>query len=579
MKLSDYIAQFLAQYTRHVFVGTGGCIVHTLDSIARRHDIKVIPSQNEQAGAMAADAYYRVSKSLGVGIATSGPGIINLLQGIGCAYFDSIPNLYITGAPPVKHLKGKQKVRQLGFQEMDVVGTVRSLTKYAVLLTEAKKIRYELEKCVYLAFEGRPGPVLMDLPDDLQRADIQPQQLESFKPPKKEYKTDANKISRLMEWIHQSQRPVVIVGAGVKLAHAEDECYKFLNKSRLPYAPTWAAIDMFIDHEPRLVGSFGVSANRAGNFAVQTADLIISLGSRLDTHETGSDPSQFAPLARKVMIDIDPSELNKKNNFKLDLKINSDLKIFLKTIIKEKFFKKDLSAWIQRIQDWRKKYPACLKEYYDQKEFVNPYVFINELSKVTGENAVIIPDTGANLTWVMQSYKIRRPQMLFSAFNHSPMGYSLPAAIGAQFADPKRQVVCIIGDGGLQMNIQELETVSHYKLPVKIIVMDNYGYGIIRQTQDTWLDSRYVATDPSTGLGVPSFAKVARAYGIEAIELSRHKDIPKVLSKILNSREPILCAVKIKKEQKIIPKLEYGRPIEDMSPLLPREEFKEEMAV
>lgn len=574
MKLSDYIAEFLAMNTGHVFLGNGGCIVHILDSIDKNQNLKGVPCENEQGAAIAAEAYSRVSKRLGVAVATSGPGMINLMQGIACAYFDSVPTLFISGESPTSQLKGKRLVRQFGFQEMDVVDIVKPLTKYAILITDPKRIRYELEKLLHTAYAGRPGPVLLDLPDDIQRVDINPVELESFIPDKRSQELDTKLVDEAVNLIRKADRPVVVVGSGVKLGQCETLLREFLKKSGLPFATTWATIDMFLDNEPNLIGNFGVSANRAGNFAVQNSDLVISLGSRLDTHQTGSKPDSFAPKARKIVVDIDNAELNKDNGMNIDLKINCGVKMFLSVLNAKEIITGNLAPWRKRIEEWRQRYPVCLKEYYRQKAKINPYVFMNELSRETKAKDILITDAGATLTWTMQAYKIRVPQMLFSAFNHSPMGYALPASIGAQFAAPQRQVICIIGDGGMQMNIQELETVAYNRLPIKIFLINNGEYGIIKQTQDTWLSSRYVASDPRSGLGFPDFQKIAKAYGIEALELNNHKELNKIIRKILRFNGPILCDVKLKHGEKIIPKLEFGKPLEDLSPLLPRNEFK-----
>jgi len=577
MKLSDYIAKFLAGQTEHVFVGNGGCVVHLLDSIDKNPKIQLIPCENEQGAAIAAEAYYRVSKKIGVSIATSGPGMINLMQGIACAYFDSIPTLYISGESPVSHLRGNSRVRQKGFQEMDVPGIVKPLTKYAVLVTDPKRIRYELEKLIYMAFEDRPGPVLLDLPDDIQRADINPQELESFVPEEKEYVLNDNVVAKITKLIKEADRPVVVVGGGAKLGNAEKKIKQFLNKTGIPFATTWTTIDMFLEDTPNLIGNFGVSANRAGNFAIQNSDLIISLGSRLDTHQTGSNATRFAPKAKKIVVDIDNEELNKNDKMAIDLKINCDLNIFLKTLNSLHIETKDLTQWIRNISDWKKRYPVCIRTYYNQKNKINPYVFMNELSRETKKGDIVITDAGATLTWTMQAYKIRTPQLLFSAFNHSPMGYALPASIGAQYAAPKNQVICIIGDGGMQMNIQELETIVYNKLPIKIFLINNEAYGIIKQTQDTWLDSRYVASDETSGLGFPDFQKIATAYGMKTMELRSHGELNKVIKKVLRYKGAVLCDVKLRNREKIIPKLEFGRPLEDLSPLLPREELEKNM--
>lgn len=578
MKLSDYLAEVLAKEVKHVFCGNGGVVIHILDSIERRSDVRLVPCENEQGAAIAAEAYSRVSGNLGVAVATSGPGMLNLMQGIGCAYYDSIPALFISGAPPTGHLKGMRKVRQLGFQEMDVVDIVRSLTKYAVLVTDPKKIRYEIEKLIYMAKEGRPGPVMLDLPDDLQRAEINPEELEPFVSNNIVSDKDFGKeIKQMLEMIKSAERPVIVAGGGVKLSKTEDLMKAFIKKSGVPVATTWATIDMFFEDEPGLIGNFGISANRYGNFAVQTADLIISFGSRLDTHETGSNPSAFAPQAKKVMIDIDIHELNRGNGLEIDLKIEADLKVFLKQLQQSDVVTKDLTKWKSRINEWRKQYPICCPEYRDQKEFVNPYVFMDELSILTRPGDIIITDAGGTLTWTMQSYKIRKPQMLFSAFNHSPMGYALPASIGAQFAAPDRKVICIIGDGGMNMNIQELETVLFNKLPIKIFVIDNNEYGIIKQTQDTWMRSHYVGSDETSGLGFPDLVAIAKAYGYETSEIKNHKELVEKISDVLKHSGPMLCDVRVKHGEQLLPKLVFGRPLEDLAPLLDRDELKKNL--
>lgn len=578
MKLSDYMAFFLSKHVGHAFVGQGGCIVHLLDSLTKTSS-KVIPCQNEQGASISAEAYARITGGLGLAIATSGPGMINLLQGMACAHFDSIPSIFIVGAPPRPHLKGSRNVRQFGFQETEVVQIVKPISKYAVLITDPKKIRYELEKMLYHATHGRKGPVVMDLPDDLQREEVDPDDLEPFIPEEVQSKIDADQIDQTLDLIKNARRPVVIVGGGVKIGQVESLTFEFLKKSNLPYLATWATIDLFKDDEPNFAGSFGVSSTRPGNFVVQNSDLIISLGSRLDTHEVGSNASKFAPLAKKIVIDIDDSELNKDNGMVTDVKFCCDLKDFLEVVNPKEIQTQNLDPWMKKIADWRGKYPACLPEYYSQEDTVNPYVLMEELSKKVEEDSIVIPDAGGNLTWTMQAFKVRSSQMLFSAFNHSPMGYALPAAIGAQFAAPQRQVICIIGDGGIQMNIQELETVAFYKLPIKIFLINNGGYGIIKQTQDTWLDSNYVGADPDNGLGIPDFVKISRAYGIQAMEMRNHQELDEKIRMVLGFNGPVLCDVKLDPNQKIAPKLTWGRPLEDLEPFLPREEFAANMKI
>ncbi len=578
MKLSDYIADFLAKEVNTVFVGNGGCVIHILDSLDRQSGIRLVPCENEQGAAIAAEAYSRVQGNLGVAIATSGPGMINLMQGIACAYYDSIPALYISGEAPTSQLRGRQPVRQLGFQEMAVTSIVNPITKYAVLLTNPARIRYELEKLVYLAKTGRPGPVLLDLPDDLQRAEINPKELESFQPGEKVVYAINDEIARMASMIAEAERPVIIAGSGIKLSKTEELAKSFICESGIPVATTWATIDMFTETFPTLIGNFGVSANRPGNFAIQTADLVISLGSRLDTHETGSNPATFAPKAKKILVDIDPAELNKKNGMVADLKIQCDLRDFLKRMQTTSIHTKDLTKWKKRITEWREKYPICPHDYYDRKEKINPYVFMNELSKETKKEAVIITDAGGTLTMTMQGFSIRKEQSLFSAFNHSPMGYAFAAAIGAHYAAPNKQIICITGDGGMNMNIQELETYIHNKLPIKVFIMNNKEYGIIKQTQDTWMNSRYVASDKKSGLGSPDFVKIAQAYGIATETIDDHTELSRKIKSVLSwSDGPIICNINVKSGEQIVPKLVFGRTLEDLAPFLDRDELKKNL--
>ena len=576
MKLSDYIADFISKRTGHAFVGNGGCVVHILDSLNQKNSFKLIPFVNEQGASIAAEAYYRVTKKPGLAIATSGPGFVNLIQGIACSYYDSIPSIYITGQVVTGHLKSKRKARQVGFQEMEVVRSVESYTKYATCLTDPSKVRYVLERLWWEALSGRPGPVLLDLPDDIQRAEIDPNDLVGFTPTVQENNKILSilDIKKLKSVIKKSKRPLIVVGSGIKLSNTEEKAIEFIRKINIPIVTTWSTVDMFESDFMQLIGSFGVSANRPGNFAVQSCDLLISLGSRLDTHMTGSNAATFSTSSFKVMVDIDQSEIDKENGLVVDLPINSNLNTFFDQVLQEDFSIRDISEWKNRIDIWKVKYPICLPEYFNEKGFVNPYVFMDLLSKMTKKNSIVITDAGATLTWTMQGYEPKVPQQLFSAFNHSPMGYALSAAIGAKLAQPDRDVVCITGDGGFNMNIQELGTLELQKTPIKIFILNNKEYGIIKQTQSTWLDSKYVCSDVESGVSSPDFIKIAQAYNIKTKTVSEHDELEKVIKYVLSYNDgPIICDVSIRPNQEILPKLSFGRPLEDMYPHLPESEL------
>jgi acetolactate synthase-1/2/3 large subunit len=576
MKLTDYISGFISKIADNVFVGQGGNIIHVLDSLGKRKDIKIIPSQNEQAAAIAADAYSRFNdKKIGITATTSGPGMLNLMQGIACSFFDSIPTIHFVGAVVTKQLRKNKDIRQIGFQEMEVVDIVKPITKYAVLLKDKNMIKYELEKMLYYAKEGRQGPVLMDLPDDLQRADINPKNLKSFVPPKKS-KKKVSFENKFLNLIKKSKRPLIVVGHGVNLSNTKKELYKFISKTGIPFSPSWATVDLFSSEDKMNAGTFGVAATRYGNFAIQNSDLLISLGCRLNTQITGSNLKSFAPKAKKIVVDIDNNEFKKMNGLKYDLKINLDLKEFFKKINPKINSSKNYNVWINKFKLWKEKYPVVQEKYYRQSRKCNPYVFFRSLSELTGKNDVLIPDASANLIWAMQSFKIKG-QKVFTALNHSPMGYSMPATIGAYLANKSKNVICTIGDGSMQMNIQELATISHFNFPIKIFVINNNGYGLIKQTQDTWLDSRRVGVDSGSGLAMPNLVKIANAYGIKTVEINNHNEMGSKLNDVLKSKVPVLCDVKVDERQKVIPKLEFGRAIHDLSPRLSEEEMNSNM--
>lgn len=534
---------------------------------------------------MAAESYSRLTKNLGVAMATSGPGATNLITGICCAWFDSIPALYITGQVNTNEQKGNLGVRQVGFQETDIVSMVKPVTKFAAMVTEPESIKYYLDKAIYLAKAGRPGPVLLDIPMNMQRAEINPEKLKGFVPEKENpapKKSDLDKqIKETLRFIKSAKRPVIIAGGGIKLAGARKEFEEFLGKLNFPVVTSWSGFDLIPFSYPLLVGQYGVYGNRGANFAVQNSDLLITIGSRLDTRQTGGRPNTFAREAKKIVVDIDLSELAKRRGLTPDVAINSDAKVFLQEINKaldDKFKIPKIGDWLSLAKEWKVKYPTCPPEYYRQKNSVNSYVFAKTLSEEAPANAVIIPDDGGHLTWMMQSFELKEGQTLFSAFGNSPMGYAFPAGIGACFAvENKRPVISVIGDGSFQINIQDLQTVAHYKVPLKIFILNNHSYGIIKQFQDMYFDSRHEASSPEKGYTAPDFIKVGKAYGIKTLTIKNHQELRKKIKMVLDSKEAVLCDVLLDKGQKLIPKLEFGKPIEDLSPYLDREEFKKNM--
>ncbi|HEX7447777.1 MAG TPA: thiamine pyrophosphate-binding protein [Pirellulales bacterium] len=583
MKLSDFVAAFVSrQGVRHVFAVSGGASLHLIHSLADTPGVSFLCPMHEQAGAMAADAYARVTGNLGAAIATSGPGATNLLTGVCCAYYDSVPVLFITGQVSTFRAKGDTGVRQIGFQETDTVEVFRPVTKYACRVDRPERIRYELEKACHLAREGRPGPVLIDIPDDVQRANIDPETLAGYMAPAA---TSPNaelneRAAQCAQWLGEASRPVVVLGWGVRLAGAGELARQVIERLGVPVAPTWALADLFESDHPLRIGTFGTHGTRHANFALQNSDLILSIGSRLDTKATGSPPSTFAREARKIVVDVDAHELNKFERYglRIDLPIAADAREFLQALGSQAGPRPPVDAWLRQIEAWRTRYPICPAEYH-RDEDVNPYVFVKTLSQVCREGETIVLDTGCTLAWTMQAFDFKRGQRVFHDWNNTAMGWALPASIGASLALDRRPVVCLTGDGSLQMNIQELATVVRHKLPIKIFLLNNHGYSMIQQTQDQWLGARYHASSVAGGLADPDYLAIAAAYGLPTLSVDRNADLAGVVQCAMRTEGPVFCQVEVRPEHRVTPQVKFGRPNEDAEPLLPRREFLENMLI
>ena len=579
MKLSDYVIDFLAkQGIRHNFVVSGGAVIHLVDSTARHPEMEYICAQHEQGGSAAADMYARVTGNLGLTMTTSGPGATNILTSVCNAYFDSIPMICITGQVARFRIRRSKRLRQRGFQETDVVSVFKSVTKYAKLVLDPLEIRYELEKAVYLAKEGRPGPVLLDIPDDLQRVEIEPQKLRSFTSRKGVLKAGDREIEKIFEMIGRAERPVLIFGSGVHCAKAEKEAVRFARHFKIPVVLTWGGADLFEYKDELNMGGLGVVGPRWGNFAVHHSDLVIAIGTRLSQMITGGKQSLFAPNAKKVMVDIDPEELGKfgPDTFSLDLPILSDLLPFFKraeTLMKAPQSDR-FAQWRELIRSWKTKYPICPPDAAQVKGRISPYLFVKELSRHCKEGAIVISDTGANVSWTMQAFETKANQRLYSAWNNTPMGYSLPAAVGAALG-ARQEIICIIGDGGLMMCLEELGTVRRHDLPVKIFLFNNKGHGIQKQTIDTWLNSNYAAVDEATGLYFPDYQKIAEAFRIPYIKISDPSELNEKIGKTMSSEGPLFCDVELIENQKIVPMLKFGSGLDDLDPKIPSETIAE----
>ena len=587
MNLSDYVLSFLEKKkVKNIFTITGGAICFLMDAFSRNRNMKYTAVAHEQAGAMMADAYSRLGPNFSATMVTSGPGATNLLTGIACSWFDSIPSLHICGQANQHELASydisTKKVRQVGFQETDIIAMAKPITKFTYQLKHENEIKYVLEKAFHISQEGRPGPVLIDIPMNLQRKIVDPKKLRSFYVKKKTIKKQKliNQINKVLSHLKKSKRPVIIIGGGIRISKTCKELLVFLKGMNIPLITTWSGVDAITHDHKNYIGSVGVYGSRAANFVIQNSDFVLSLGSRLDTRITGGVPKNFARNAIIASVDIDKYELNKNRGLEIKIKINESLKDFFIYFIKiSKNIIINKPEWIQKSILWKKKYPAVLDSDRQQKKYVNPYFFMERLSKHLKSDDIVIADDGAHLTWTIQALKVLKKQRLFSAFGNSPMGYALPASIGASIALNKKKIICIDGDGSIQLNIQELQTMVSNHLPIKIITMSNNGYGIIKQFQELYLGKRYEATGPNSGVTNPDFSKISEAYGVRYSEIKNNSEIDKILSKTIKSNKAEFINIFVKPDQKIIPKLTFGSPLEDLSPKLPREEFYENMEV
>ncbi len=585
-KVSDFIADILVEEgVKHVFAVSGGASLHLIHAIADNPDISHICNHQEQASAMAADSYSRVTGNIGVAMATSGPGATNLITGICCSYYDSVPTLLITGNASTKRQTGSTGVRQIGFQETPIVKVVQSITKYANSLTDPNNIEYELKKAIHIAKSGRPGPVLIDIPDDLQREMIDTKNLKKYKPSDdtKSPKDSNELIDAALDMLKNSKRPVIIAGWGIHLSNTQKQFVKFAESLNIPVAFTWGAPDLMNYEDKLYIGTFGTHGMRHASFAVQNADLILSLGSRLDTKSTGSPINTFARDAKKIMLDIDENELNKFSNFDLefDLLLHMDLKDFFRKIEEKDLenYSINTEIWTDQIKSWKKTFNEIDSCAEIKTQQVNPYTFAKELSKELSNNTKLLIDTGCSIAWLMQSLEVPKSVRVFHDCNNTAMGWSIPAGIGAYFATNARSPITVVtGDGSFMMTSYELATIMHHKIPIKIFVINNQGYSMIQQTQDQWLDSKYIASSKDGGISFPSYNEIAKAYGIDYVEISNTTECSKI-SKIMDSNRAIICNVKVDEDFRVVPQVVFGKPNEDMGPLLPRDVFIKNMLV
>jgi len=602
MKLSDYVIRFLAENlkVRHVFGIVGGANANLFDSLNGYLGIQAICTYHEQGAAIAAEAYARITGNIGAALVTSGPGGTNAITGLCCAYMDSIPCIFISGQVPLIVTADGNTIRQLGVQQINIVDGVKPYSKYAVMIKNAEEIRYHLEKAAFLAKSGRPGPVWLDIPTNLQHAAIDPNKIFSFsgdaEPTLLGNLMDDKKISQVCRMISESRRPIIIAGRGIRLSNPQggvDELLTLVEKLKFPVITTWGGIDLINHNHPLYFGSAGVMGRRGANYAVANSDLIVAIGSRMDTRQVGNSPALYAREAKKIVVDIDLHELG-KGLIKIDLPIKASAGEFMSAVLSKLEVSEipDVAEWLDKCRQWRDKYPIVFPEFFQNQNGVNSYVFIDELCKHLDDDDIVVTDMGASLTCTMQTFRIKGHQRLLTNTGFAPMGYGLPAAVGAWFAGGgHRRIIGIFGDGGFQMNIQELQTLVHYKIPLKIFILNNRSYLTIKHTQEMFFDGRYSGSEPSSGYSPPDFCKIAKAYGIISCKLNSHSGMKTAINKVLNCREAILCEIMMPVNQSLIPLSVLdksrqdasgtwaGSPIERMYPFLSEEEHRQNMLI
>jgi acetolactate synthase I/II/III large subunit len=596
VKLSEFVARRIADHgITQVFMMTGGGAMHLNDSFAFEPRLRCLFNHHEQACAIAAEGYARVSGKPALLNVTTGPGGVNALTGVHGAWTDSIPMLVVSGQVKRETMAGSYDIpglRQLGDQEIDIVRMAAGITKYAEVVMDPASIRYALKKALHLATHGRPGQCWLDIPIDVQAAQIDPERLKGYEPEK-----DATDLAALeaqcadvLARLSAAQRPVILVGTGVRLAGALDVFDAVSRRLGVPVAPAWTAVDQVASDDELYCGRTGTIGDRAGNFAVQNADVLLVIGSRLNIRQVSYNWGSFARHAFKIQVDVDPAELAKPT-VRPDLGIVSDAKLFLETLgrrIEASGFDRDKHrAWVAWCRERVKRYPVVEPRHRAVKNgLVNPYYFVEALFERLGADDVVVCGNATASVVGFQAAVVKRGQRIFANSGCAAMGYDLPAAVGAASAAGARRVVCLAGDGSIQLNVQELQTVVHNRLPVKLFVLNNAGYLSMRMSQGGFF-GRFVGEGPRSGLSFPSMVALASAYGLPAAA-AQGESFTAAIDHALASDGPFLCEVMLDPEQQFEPKLSSrqlpdGRmvssPLEDLFPFLSREELKQNLFI
>lgn len=597
IKLSDFVFDYLyKEGIKDIFMISGGGNIHLVDSIGKSK-INYICNHHEQACATSAEGYARLTGKIGVCLVTTGPGGTNAITGVAGSWLDSIPVLVLSGQVKRELIGAGRGVRQLGVQEINIINMVKPITKYAEIIMDPNDILYCLEKALFIAMTGRKGPVWLDIPLDVQGSFIDEKKLKKFNPKeiKDPFQTDKKVLKKLVaqtiEKLKKSERPVLYAGNGIRLSGAEKEFLELVNLLKIPVLTSYVGYDLISSSNPYYFGRAHMMGQRAANFIIQNSDFLLSIGARLDILTIGFTYKAFARVAYKVVVDIDKAELA-KFTISPDLKINFDAKGFILEMIRQ--LKKNrlnlkIKEWLEYGRKLNKKYPNVQSKFWKEKQYVNPYCFIETISRHLKPEEIMVSSNGMGpMNCMYQAFSVKLGQRVILNLGGAQMGYGLPAAIGACFAANKKRVICFEGDGSLQFNVHELQTMKHHNLPIKLFVYSNGGYLSIRNTQNGLFNGRYVASDPKSGVSCPDYVKVAKAYGIPSIRIHNHKDMEGKVKYVLNYKGPILCDINAVRELMLTPRLMTQKKpdgtfvsptLENMYPFLDEKEFKENMLI
>jgi acetolactate synthase I/II/III large subunit len=585
MRVADFITNKLYEAGGEcIFLVTGGMIMHLTDALLQQGKQKFVCCHHEQSAAMAAEAYGRFTGKLGVAYVTAGPGALNTLTGVVGAYVDSSPCIIVSGQSKVSQaiVTGP---RQFALQGFNTLPIFEKVTKYAVMLDDISKVKYEVEKSIYLATSNRVGPVWIESPIDIQGAYFDPDEFEGFTPPELRISTKdlEDKVDEVVEAIRQSRRPCILGGAGIRLSGAIEAFHKLVEQTGIPVMTSRLGMDLIGHKHPLFVGKPGTYGDRAANFTIQNSDLFLNIGCRLGIGLVGYDFQDFARHAKKISVDVDEQELIKPSVIP-DIAIQADAKLFLDLLTKRlSDYHLENQQWVDRTQLWKQNYPVDLPEYQNEKDGINSYHFMRRLSEEVSDDAIFLVDTGSCFHVFAQAFQVKFGQRHIITGGLSTMGY-MPGSVGVAAASSGKDVFCITGDGSVQFNIQELQTITQNKLPVKIIVLNNNGYLLIRLTQNNFQEGRFIGVDQDSGVSCPDMEKIAHAYGIKFIRILGLDDLDTKLDELINYQGAVICEVMTPPNQLLMPrvaskKMDDGKmmsmPYDDMFPFLPREEYSE----